>query len=59
MSGREVVVIGAGCAGLAAAYMLKGRGRKVVVFEAQAEAGGRLATGQSAAEAVTAELGRA
>ena len=39
---RKVVVIGAGPAGLEAARVSAARGRKVVVFEAGAEAGGQI-----------------
>jgi oxygen-dependent protoporphyrinogen oxidase len=41
LAGREVVVIGAGPAGLAAALALQGRGVKVSIVEKANEAGGR------------------
>jgi monoamine oxidase len=43
-SGREVVVIGAGLAGLSAAYALETAGAAVRVFEARHRAGGRVYT---------------
>jgi monoamine oxidase len=44
----EVVVVGAGLAGLAAARMLQDRGRSVVVLEARDRIGGRIWTNSSA-----------
>jgi phytoene dehydrogenase-like protein len=41
MGGERVVVVGAGCAGLAAAYVLKKNGVDFAVFESVAAAGGR------------------
>ena len=40
----DVAVIGAGAAGLAAARMLSGAGKRVCIIEARARAGGRVAT---------------
>ena len=45
--GADVVVIGAGIAGLAAAYELTRRGRRVRVFEASSRAGGLIRTERS------------
>lgn len=44
-SGKKVAIIGAGPAGLSAAYQLAGRGYKVTIFEALPVAGGMLAVG--------------
>jgi oxygen-dependent protoporphyrinogen oxidase len=44
MGSKKVVIIGAGCAGLSAAYTLKKHGIDMVVFEAEAVAGGRCRT---------------
>jgi protoporphyrinogen oxidase len=44
MSTKRIIIVGAGCAGLAAAYTLRKLGVEAVVFEAQAEAGGRCRT---------------
>ncbi len=44
MSNKKVVIIGAGCAGLSAAYILKKHGIESVVFEAEDTAGGRCRT---------------
>src|SRR5262245_6975416 len=41
---KRVVVIGAGMAGLCAAYELMGLGHDVLVFEAQSRPGGRVRT---------------
>src|SRR5690349_13458497 len=43
-SPRKVIVIGAGLAGLAAAYELNKRGHEVTVLEAQSRPGGRVHT---------------
>jgi heterodisulfide reductase subunit A len=39
---KQIVVIGAGLAGLSAAYFLRRRGHRVTVYEAEAEPGGQL-----------------
>jgi len=39
---KQVAIIGAGLAGLSAAYFLRRRGFKVTVYEAEAEPGGQL-----------------
>ncbi len=44
MSTKKVVIVGAGCAGLSAAYTLKNIGVEVQVFEAGSMAGGRCRT---------------
>jgi NADH-quinone oxidoreductase subunit F len=44
-SGKKVAVVGSGPAGVACAYYLALKGHKVVVYEAQAEAGGMLRYG--------------
>jgi protoporphyrinogen/coproporphyrinogen III oxidase len=44
LSRKKVVIIGAGCAGLSAAYTLKKHGIETVVFEAEDVAGGRCRT---------------
>lgn len=54
----EVVIIGAGMAGLAAARMLQDRGRSVVVLEARDRIGGRIWTNTAALD-VPVELGAA
>src|SRR5262249_42165072 len=41
---RKVIVIGAGLAGLSAAYELSQAGHEVIVLEARARAGGRVRT---------------
>jgi len=41
MSNKKVVVVGAGCAGLSATYMLRKQGIDVITFEARDVAGGR------------------
>jgi NADPH-dependent glutamate synthase beta subunit-like oxidoreductase len=41
-TGKRAAVIGSGPAGLTAAYELRSRGHKVVVYEAEAEVGGML-----------------
>lgn len=52
----DVVVVGAGLSGLAAAWTLSAAGRRVVVLEARERVGGRLLNAEMA-EGVTAELG--
>jgi formate dehydrogenase major subunit len=44
-NGRKVAVVGAGPAGLSAAYFLRGRGYETTVFERMPEAGGMLRYG--------------
>ncbi len=44
MSAKKVVIVGAGCAGLSAAYMLKKLGVDFEVYEAGSTAGGRCRT---------------
>lgn len=51
----DVIVVGAGLAGLNAAHVLESQGLKVAVVEANDRVGGRLRTGH--AEGYTAELG--
>jgi len=41
---KDVVIIGAGCAGLAAGLLLKERGHRVRIFEASQRVGGRVKT---------------
>ncbi len=53
----DVVVIGAGIAGLSAARALSGRGRSVVVLEARARIGGRILTCEDPELPVPVELG--
>lgn len=54
---RAVVVIGAGIAGLAAAYELKRAGHRPTVLEAQGRVGGRILTLRSFAPGLYAEAG--
>ncbi len=54
---KRVVVIGAGLAGLVAAYELKRQGHDVVVLEAQNRVGGRIYTLRSFAPGLYAEAG--
>lgn len=53
----DVIVIGAGVAGLGAAIRLAGAGRRVLVLEARQRAGGRIATEQPRGLTVPVELG--
>ncbi|HTJ27042.1 MAG TPA: NAD(P)/FAD-dependent oxidoreductase [Candidatus Limnocylindria bacterium] len=53
----DVVVLGAGAAGLAAARVLAGAGRSVVVLEARKRVGGRLLTREDAGLPFPIELG--
>ncbi len=59
-TGKRVAIVGAGPAGMAAAYFLRRLGHAVVVFEAQAEPGGMLRWGIPAyrlpRESLAAEL---
>jgi monoamine oxidase len=55
-SETEVVIVGAGLAGLSAARMLQDRGRNVVVLEARDRLGGRIWTNTSALD-VPVDLG--
>lgn len=54
---HRVVVIGAGLAGLVAAYELKRQGHKVIVLEAQNRVGGRIHTLRGFAPGLYAEAG--
>src|SRR5262245_46684935 len=54
---RRVIVVGAGLAGLCAAYQLSRAGHDVVVLEAQRRAGGRVETLRDFAEDLCAETG--
>ncbi|MDB4899742.1 MAG: amine oxidase, partial [Gemmatimonadetes bacterium] len=53
----DVVVIGAGVAGLAAARQLHDEGVRVVVLEARDRIGGRILTARHRASAMPIELG--
>jgi squalene-associated FAD-dependent desaturase len=53
LTSPDVVVIGAGCAGLSAAVRLAGRGLRVIVLESRARLGGRAT---AFADAATGEL---
>ena len=53
----KVIVLGAGSAGLVAAYELKRQGHEVVVLEAQGRVGGRIYTLRSFAPGLYAEAG--
>ena len=54
---RDVVVIGAGLAGLVAAYELKRQGHRPLVLEAQNRVGGRIWTLRTFAPGLYAEAG--
>jgi monoamine oxidase len=54
---KNIVILGAGLAGLAAGYELKRAGHKVTILEARKFAGGRLQTLRSFAEGQYAEAG--
>ncbi|MBL8152961.1 MAG: FAD-dependent oxidoreductase [Anaerolineae bacterium] len=56
-STADVIVIGAGFAGLMAAYRLSGAGMRVVILEARERLGGRAHTVQDDARGVPIELG--
>ena len=56
-SPRRVLVLGAGMAGLVAAYELKRQGHRPVVLEAQNRVGGRIYTMRSFAPSLYAEAG--
>ena len=57
MPSADVVIVGAGAAGLMAARELKQRGRKVLLLEASARVGGRILTRRVARAGVPIELG--
>src|ERR1043166_250056 len=57
MEGISVIVVGAGLAGLAAAYELEKRGSAVSVFEARERVGGRVWTIREKLEGMHAEAG--
>jgi len=54
-SGKRVAIVGAGCAGLSAAYYLRQRGHAVTLFESQKEPGGRMRT-EFAAEQLPSDV---
>jgi len=54
LSGKKVAIIGAGAAGLAAAYYLQIKGHRAVIFEKNSKAGGELL--QIDAEILSAEV---
>lgn len=56
---KKVVIIGAGLAGLVAAYELRAAGHDVTVLEARSMPGGRVRTDRSFADGLYAELGAA
>jgi oxygen-dependent protoporphyrinogen oxidase len=55
--GTDVAIVGAGIAGLAAAYELTRRGRRVRIFEAASRAGGLILTDRDAVHGFTIEAG--
>ena len=57
MPSADVLIVGAGAAGLMAARELKQRGRKVLVLEASSRIGGRILTRTVASAGVPVELG--
>ena len=48
----DVIVVGAGMAGLAAARILRGQGKKIVVLEARDRVGGRVKAGKLAGHTI-------
>src|SRR5687767_5166221 len=54
---RDVIVVGAGAAGLMAARELKRAGRKVLILEASRRIGGRILTRQDGNAGLPIELG--
>lgn len=54
---QEVIIVGAGAAGVAAAELLSAQGVSVTLLEARHRAGGRIHTVQSAAREMPIELG--
>lgn len=57
-AGQRVVILGAGIAGLTAAYMLRAKGYQCVVLEAQPHAGGRSLTARRGDQVVEVINGR-
>ena len=53
---KDVVVVGAGIAGLSAAYRLVQQGRSVVVLEAASAVGGRMTTVRHEGFAIDVEM---
>ncbi len=57
MKDIDILIIGAGAAGLMAAYTLSNAGKKVAILEARNRAGGRIHTLENASFFKHAELG--
>src|SRR5437868_13724953 len=53
----DVIIIGAGVAGLAAARRLSGAGRRVILLEARDRIGGRIETHRAAGRRIPIEMG--